>query len=127
MKVKQRYLCFCKKNGDFVTFDLGGHVTLWLIISTSHNILRCLTHQKIRNCISFRNMCISTISRYAFCDIFAFSSCPTFFFCRVYLYCSGKLYIHDPFHVLWFLFKIQANATPLPPKSPSSLVIFICD
>ena len=57
-----------------MTFDLGGHVTLGLTISTSHNILRCLTHQKIGNWISFKNICISTISRYVFSDIFAFLS-----------------------------------------------------
>ena len=68
---------FFAKKGYFVTFDLGGPVTLWFAISPPLNILTCLTHQKIGN---FKDICISTISRYIFCGTFAFLSCTTFFF-----------------------------------------------
>ena len=46
--LSNRIGAFAKKC-DFVTFGLGGHVTLWLAISPQLNILRRLTHQNIGN------------------------------------------------------------------------------
>ena len=60
--IKAKVFVFFKKNGDFVTFGLWGHVTFWLAISPPLNILRPLTHEKIGNWISFRNMCIVHIN-----------------------------------------------------------------
>ena len=72
VKTKKTYLIFFCKKVLFCDFWFGGHITLWLAISSSLNILRRLTFQMIGNWISFKNMCISTISRYVFCDTFVF-------------------------------------------------------